>query len=76
MWIGYFCAYQQIISVTPNGLFEKQHFDEKNLPSMGKFFWSINFDTIETAEVQGKLPAALKVFLEKLCELIDLFNWT
>ena len=30
MWFGYFCEYQQIISVTPNRLFEKQHFDEKS----------------------------------------------
>ena len=30
MWFGYFCANQQIFSVTPNGLFEKQHFDEKS----------------------------------------------
>ena len=30
MWFGYFCAYQQIISVTHNRLFEKQHFDEKS----------------------------------------------
>ena len=30
MWFGYFSAYQQINSVTPNGLFEKQHFDEKS----------------------------------------------
>ena len=30
MWFGCLCAYQHIISVTLNGLFEKQHFDEKS----------------------------------------------
>ena len=39
---------------------------------MGKFFWSINFDIIQTAEVQGKLPVAHKFFWNELCDMIDL----